>query len=317
MPVIISGGAGFIGVNLVRHLLSLNIKVIVFDNLSNSSISQIEEFICDTNFIFVNVDISNLHAYDLAVKNLGIEVSAIWHLAANSDIQSGISDPDIDLRDTFMTTFNTLKIVRKYSIRTLSFASSSAIYGDQGNNLITEDMGPLLPISNYGAMKLASEAIICSATESFLERAYIYRFPNVVGAPATHGVILDLIRKLKKTPNHLLVLGSGAQEKPYLHVDDLIDAMFFVQNSQSKKLNIFNIAPNNLPIKVSRIAEEIVQKLSPFAKIEYGKMDKGWLGDIPRVNYSSDKIYSLGWTPRLNSSEAISLAIDEILKQEL
>lgn len=316
MSVIVSGGAGFIGVNLVRQLLNLNKKVIVFDNLTNSSISHINEFISNDNFTFVNLDISNFIDYDHAVKDLCNDVESIWHLAANSDIQSGISDLDIDFRDTFMTTLNTLKIMKKYSISTLSFASSSAIYGDQGTNLITEDMGPLLPISNYGAMKLSSEAMICSACESFLEKAYIYRFPNVVGVPATHGVILDLVRKIKKNPSLLHVLGNGTQEKPYLHVHDLIDAMFFVQNIKLKRLNIFNIASNSLPIKVSRIAEEILQKLAPNAKIKYEKKDRGWQGDIPKVNFSCEKIYSLGWRPRLNSSEAVSLAIDQVIQQE-
>ena len=137
-------------------------------------------------------------------------------MAANSDIPAGVLNPDIDLRDTFLTTFEILKAMKKFNIKVLNFASSSAIYGDFGNEIIHESIGPLFPISNYGAMKLASEAQISAACEGFLNRANIFRFPNVVGAPATHGVILDFINKLRLNKNELQVLGNGTQQKAYL-----------------------------------------------------------------------------------------------------
>ena len=122
------------------------------------------------------------------------------------------------IRDTFLTTYNLLLLCKKNKIGKFYFASSSAVYGDHGTKPITEDLGPLMPISNYGAMKLASEAICFSAYESWLDDLRIFRFPNVVGTPATHGVILDFIEKLKNSPNSLSVLGNGSQEKSYLHV---------------------------------------------------------------------------------------------------
>ena len=91
-----------------------------------------------------------------------------------------------------MTTFNLLEVAKKYSIKNFFFASSSAVYGDHGNRNIDENVGPMMPISNYGAMKLASEGLCFAAYENFLEKLRIFRFPNVVGTPATHGVILDI-----------------------------------------------------------------------------------------------------------------------------
>ena len=120
-----------------------------------------------------------------------------------------------------MTTFNIIRACREKNIKKLVFASSSAIYGDHGEKSIYEDISPLMPISNYGAMKLASEAICLAAKHEFLEKLMIYRFPNVVGTPATHGVIYDFVRKLKKDNRSLEVLGNGTQKKSYLHVKTL------------------------------------------------------------------------------------------------
>ena len=94
-----------------------------------------------------------------------------------------------------MTTYNIVNAMKGSSFNSIYFASSSAIYGDHAEKILNENMGPLIPISNYGAMKLSSEAIISAACEAYLERAVIFRFPNVVGVPATHGVLYDFSSK--------------------------------------------------------------------------------------------------------------------------
>jgi UDP-glucose 4-epimerase len=318
MPILITGVAGFIGSNLARKFLREGRSVIGLDNLCRGSMGNLAQLQANPLFVFCNVDLSDLASYQKALS--GYEhcnaIQEVWHLAANSDIPAGISDAAIDLRDTFMTTFNTLEVMKQYQIPVLAFASTSAVYGDLGDQILTEDIGPLFPISNYGAMKLASEALISSSVEGFLERAYIFRFPNVIGVPATHGVILDFIHKLKKTPGNLEVLGNGSQRKGYLHVDDLIDAMLEIQKLTSKPLNYFNIGAGDDGIYVRDIAQLVVQMASPGANIHFGDGDKGWVGDVPRFQYSIDKLKQLGWAPKLNSKEAVRLAIEQILAQD-
>jgi UDP-glucose 4-epimerase len=240
----------------------------------------------------------------------------VWHLAANSDIPAGIADPGVDLRDTFMTTFNVLRVMEERKIGELLFASSSAIYGDLGEKELTESTGPLFPISNYGAMKLASEAMITAAVEKFLGRALLFRFPNVVGLPATHGVILDFVRRLRSEPDHLDVLGDGSQQKSYLHVTELVEAMLFIQARAAKKVDVFNIGPTDTGIFVRDIARETAAAVAPGARLNFGTDNKGWVGDVPRFTYSTAKLSALGWTPKLSSLEAVRRAIDEINRQE-
>jgi len=319
MSILITGAAGFIGSNLVENFLNEGKKVIGIDNFSRGEAKNISKFQSNPLFIFHEMDMNDYKNYHSIIKaESELEfIDEVWHMAANSDIPAGIKDASVDLKDTFMTTFYTLQIMQDFDIKFLSFASSSAIYGDLGEIKLVEDVGPLFPISNYGAMKLASEASISAAVESYLDAAYIFRFPNVVGVPATHGVILDFINKLKESPQNLKVLGDGTQQKSYLHINDLINAMIKIRNGSQKGINYYNIgAYDDDGIPVRDIANLVVERVSPKANINFGKGNKGWVGDVPKFKYSVDKLVSIGWQPNLNSIDAIKLAIDEIAHQE-
>ena len=318
MTIFITGVAGFIGSNLARRMLERGSRVAGFDNLSLGSNANLRPILGHTAFEFAVVDLADLAAYRSALQTLHARspIREVWHLAASSDIPAGVADPRVDLRDTFMTTFNTLVLMKELGVRTIVFASSSAIYGDLGDRELREDAGPLFPISNYGAMKLASEAAISGALESHLERAYLYRFPNVVGVPATHGVILDFVRKLKATPANLEVLGDGSQQKGYLHAEELIDAMLFARDRAGDRLNCFNIGAEDGGVNVRFIAETVVKRVSPQARISYGQGNKGWVGDVPRFRYSVAKLAALGWRPGLGSAATVCRAVDQIAQQE-
>jgi UDP-glucose 4-epimerase len=315
MMEIIAGGAGFIGAHLTNALLSSSdAEVLVLDNLSKGRTRHLSWALSTGRCRFLDVDCADLTTLRPLVKEaLGdCRPRAIWHLAANSDIPAGISDPLIDVRDTFMTTFNLLLLMKELAIPRFHFASSSAVYGDFSEKRIREDAGPCLPISNYGAMKLASEAQISAALESFGERASIFRFPNVVGAPATHGVIFDFVNRLRSTPSTLTVLGNGSQQKPYLHVSDVVAAMQFIACHGREKINLYNIGPNDDGVTVKFIAETVVEQISPGAQIIYGSGARGWVGDVPKFRYSVDRLAQLGWRPSRDSQAAIRLAVKEI-----
>jgi UDP-glucose 4-epimerase len=166
-------------------------------------------------------------------------------------------------------------------------------------------------------MKLASEAAISAALESHLDCAYLFRFPNVIGVPATHGVILDFIRKLQDSPANLNVLGDGTQQKSYLHVEELIGAMLFIRDQASDSLNYYNIGADDEGVTVRFIAETVVERVSPNARISYGVGNKGWVGDVPKFSYSINKLAMLGWRPSLGSAQALQKAVAQIAKQEI
>jgi UDP-glucose 4-epimerase len=314
---LITGAAGFIGSHLVSALLSRGHNVVAFDSLTLGNIRYLETALASGRCTFRQIDCANLTEFRSAVGTAldGCKCSTIWHLAANSDIPAGIANPHIDLRDTFMTTFNALLVMREFAIPDFHFASSSAVYGDFGGVEISEHAGPCQPISNYGAMKLASEGQICAALESQGRKASIFRFPNVVGAPATHGVILDFINKLRADRSRLPVLGDGTQQKSYLHVDDLVAAMLFIAEAGRDKINLYNIGPRDAGVTVRFIAEYVRDVVAPGAEISYGHGDRGWVGDIPRFRYATNRLVKLGWQPRMDSEAAVCRAVRDIAGQ--
>ena len=314
--ILVTGAAGFIGSHLVDALLASGQIVVGIDNLKLGRRENLALALKNPRFQFFQADLNDLAATGeiLARETRIAPFTQVWHLAANSDIRAGVADPDVDLRDTFLSTHSVLKLMRANGIPQLAFASTSAIYGVH-DRALTEDIGPLFPISNYGAMKLASEAAISASVESFLQRAWIFRFPNVVGSRATHGAIYDFCHKLLKNPTELEVLGDGTQQKPYFHVADLLDAMLFITAHAQDKLNCYNIGTSDSVTTVRYLAETTVRHASPKAAIRYTGGNRGWVGDVPKVNYSVEKLKKLGWAPRLTSDQAVDRAVAEIVKE--
>jgi len=317
MPhILFTGAAGFIASHLADRFILDGYRVTGIDNFTRGTRENLREALSNSDFKLIEANAADEGQMREAFRRAQeIEpVSEVWHMAANSDIGAGIADPRVDLRDTFMTTFQTLVMMREFGIPCLAFASSSAIYGVHGT-AIHEDIGPAFPISNYGAMKLGSEGLISAALETFLERAWIFRFPNVVGTRATHGVIYDLLRKLRNSPAALEVLGDGSQQKPYLHVCELVEAMIFIRQKSGERLNCYNVSGEDAGATVRSIAETVIGVASPGTPIHYTGGTKGWAGDVPKYRYSTEKLQKLGWCPSMTSEQAVERAVREIYQE--
>ncbi len=313
MDMIVTGAAGFIASHLCDRLLARGHSVLGIDNMSRGTRENLGNALANPCFRLVACDLADDAAVRSAVDPLlaGAAPRTVWHLAANSDIPAGVADPGVDLRDTFLTTYNILNLMRRHGIGEIAFASTSAVYGEHGRRLV-ETLGPLLPISNYGAMKLAGEAAISAATESHLRRSCIFRFPNVVGSRGTHGVIYDLLGKLAGRPNTLEVLGDGRQKKPYLHVSELVEAMLFIWDKAQEKLALYNIGPEDDGAEVSYIAQTVVDVSGRGVPLHFTGGDRGWVGDVPRFSYSVEKLAKLGWRPKMKSADAVRKAVEEL-----
>ncbi len=310
MKILITGGAGFIGSHLTDRLLAEGHSVVVYDNLSLGRLDNIEEAQKNPNFSFIEGDILDKEKFFAVFENNKFDI--VFHMAANSDIARSHANPDVDFDNTLRTTYNTLLAMKEFGVKKIVFASTSAIYGETLEK-VAETYGPLFPASHYGASKLASEAYISSFCENYGIQAWITRFPNVVGERSTHGVIRDFIKKLKKTPERLEVLGNGMQYKPYLYVKDLVEAILYVWKNTNDKINFYNLGVDSRT-RVKEIAQMVIEEMGLNAKIEYTGGDRGWVGDVPEFNYNLDKIHKLGWEAKNTSNEAVRKAIRYILE---
>ena len=318
---IITGVSGLVGSTLLSKMLSKNDSIVIgIDNLKLGKLKFIKKFLNKKNFYFLKLNLDksiNNSKIKQILKNCRLE--EMWLLAANSDIQAGINNPNIDYRDTFLSTFNILNFVKPYlNINSkIIFSSSSAIYGDLGKNM-HEKSAPFMPESNYGAMKLASEGFISSYSFSNKIKSFIFRFPNVVGTNLTHGVIYDLSRKILSNKKYLKVLGNGEQCKPYSHVDEIVHCMMYVAKMKSSKLvNFYNIGTNDKGVKVKNIVKFLVKKFNYKKKILFEKNIRGWKGDIPFYSYSTKKINKMGYKFKLSSILALKKTIKNISKKTL
>ncbi len=316
MNVFVSGGAGFIGSHLVARLVSVATveQVTVYDNFSSGEKWHLENLIGCPGMTVVNADIKDLSKLTEAMAGSDL----VFHLASNADISMATTRPDIDFWEGTYLTQNILEAMRRNGIRRLLYTSGSGVYGETGLVPVAEDFGPLLPISTYGASKLAGEALICSYCHMFDIHARAFRFANVVGPKQTHGVVYDFIRRLRKDPTSLPILGDGSQSKSYIHVDDVLDAVFIGNlHSAGTSYDCFNVATDNY-ITVRDIADLVVQEMGlgrDQVSYRFTGGDRGWKGDVPIVRFDLARIHRLGWRARYSSREALRRAIQAQLQE--
>lgn len=311
MKVLVTGGAGFIGSHLVDKLLPGN-EVTVLDNFSSGNRKHLTQHRDNPNFNLVEANLLDAGIIERAL----VGKDFVFHLAANPDVKLGAENTRVHLDQNVLATYNLLEAMRKTGVNKIAFTSTSTIYGEATVIPTPENYGPLVPISLYGASKLSCEALISAYCHTFEMQSWIFRFANIVGERGTHGVLLDFIRKLKKNPKELEILGSGKQRKSYLEVKDCVDAMMHCVDHSLDETNIFNIGSSD-SIDVTGIAD-IVAKRMGLSGVDYkytGGIDgRGWKGDVKIMLLSIEKIKELGWSPHFNSAKAIDAATDALLK---
>ena len=311
MKALVVGGAGFIGSNLCEALIDRENQVVCIDNLSNGNRENINEILSNENFIFYEGDATDKEFLEKVFSEE--KPNAVFHLAANSDIQASASNPAVEYRNTYTTTFSILECMRKYGTKQLFFASTSAIYGDKRGVKLREDTPDLSPISYYGAAKLGSEALIQAYSYMNDMNALIFRFPNVIGPKLTHGVIYDFIRKLDNNKEVLNILGDGKQTKPYIYVRDLVEAIVDFTSETKTGVEIYNLGVSGAT-SVREIADIICEELGlKNVRYEFTGGESGWKGDVPQFQYCLDKIHKLGWKAQYTSDEAVRKTVRDVI----
>jgi len=313
---LVTGGAGFIGSHVVDRLISSGTEVNVLDNLSAGSIENLS--LCKDNkkCHFINKDLNDHESLKASLK----DVEIVFHIAADPEVRTGFEHPEISYDENIRNTFYLLEEIRKSNVKTMLFTSSSTVYGEPEIIPTPENYGPLIPISPYGASKLACEALISSYCHTYGIKGQIFRLANVIGSRSKHGVLWDFINKLRINKKKLEVLGNGKQSKSYLHVSDCVDCFFFCLSKLKNQAEMFNIG-NVDRIDVTSMAKILcgIMNLENVEILINGgtKDGRGWIGDVKMMHLDISKLKKLGWSPRLSSLEAVKLASQELLKDPL
>jgi UDP-glucose 4-epimerase len=283
------------------------LRVVIFDNFSSGQLSHIQEISDDPRVELTKADLKELGAVTSAMAGC----DTVFHLAANPDIARAVTQPDIDFWEGTYLTQNILEAMRVNNVRKIFYTSGSGVYGENPEIAFREDYGPCLPISTYGASKLACEGLIAAYCHMFDLCGRAFRFANVVGSRQTHGVGYDFVHRLKADGTRLRILGDGTQRKSYIHVEDVLTAMQVTDEQGAKAYDIFNVATDD-SITVREIADLAVKvcAIAPGeTQYEFTGGDRGWKGDVPMVRFDCSKIKALGWTARRTSVAAITDAI--------
>jgi UDP-glucose 4-epimerase len=313
MRALVTGGAGFIGSHLCDTLVERNHEVWCVDNLYLGREENILHLQGNPRFHFHKIDVLNKERLEELFRAVVFDV--VFHLAANSDIARGSRCHDVDLQLNFMTTLAILEAMLAHGVKRVFFASTSAVFGETRAPL-TEDFGPLRPISFYGASKLAAEAYISVFVSNYGFKAWILRFPNVVGERMTHGAIYDFVARLRRDSSKLQVLGNGTQTKPYLYVKDLIRAVLCLIEKADEPLAVYHVGNETLT-SVREVATIVVEEMGLAGiPIEFTEADRGWVGDVPYFHYDISRIKALGWQPACNSTQSVRLAVRRTLGKE-
>jgi UDP-glucose 4-epimerase len=307
----ITGGAGFIGAHLVNRLLETTAATVtVFDNFSNGRRWAFGERLGDPRLAIVEGDAADQAALVRAIAGHDV----VYHFAANPDIARAAREPAIDFVNGTLLTHNVVEAMRQTGVRRILFSSGSGVYGEVPPVPIPEEYPRMIPISTYGAGKLASESLISAYCHMFELTGTAFRFANVVGPHQTHGVAHDFLRRLAKDPSRLLILGDGQQTKPYIHIDDVLAAFQLMESGQGSGYDVFNVGTDD-SLTVRQIADIVVEQMGlEGVRYEFTGGARGWKADVPVYKLDTRKIRGRGWSSVRDSRQAVTDAVAAMLR---
>jgi UDP-glucose 4-epimerase len=300
---VITGGCGFIGSHLVDALSGRGEEVAVIDNLSTGSEANIAGSVGGGKVVLRRADLLSAGWEEILDG-----ARMVWHLAADPDVRMSATRPEDVVRNNILATVRVLDAMRNHGVSRIVFTSTSTVYGEASVIPTPEDYAPLEPISVYAASKLACEALISAYCHSYGMQAWVFRFANIIGERSNHGVIRDFIHKLRKNPRSLEILGDGRQTKSYLEVRECVRAMLLAVDRAEGTYNVFNIGSEDW-IDVKGIADIVVSALG-LSEVDYRFTggERGWVGDVPRMLLSIDRLRALGWEPAMGSRQSVIAA---------
>jgi UDP-glucose 4-epimerase len=294
--VLVTGGAGFLGSNLVDALVEAGASVRVLDNLHSGHESNLDDM-----RDHVDLRIADLRDRD-AVSDAVKGCSSVFHLGANSSVPFSVEDREYDFGTNVTGTWHVADAVIRHDVERVVFTSTAAVYGTPVYTPVDEKH-PLDPVSPYGASKLAGERLLFAYSPIFNFDLTIVRIFNTFGPRQRHYVIYDLMQKLKRNPDRLEVLGSGNQLRDYCFVSDMVAGLMLAAGVASSPAQVVNISGGRT-VSIRELTALIVDTLGlENTEVEFGL--PSWEGDIDVLSGDISRIKGLGFSPTVPFEEGL------------
>lgn len=308
MKYFITGGAGFVGSNMVDKLLSLGHEVVAYDNGSTGVERFLEYAKTNQRLTLIWGDI--LDQSKLTESMYGCDF--VFHFAANADIRDNLSHPEFVFEQNARGTFCVLEAMRTNGIKKIAFSSTGSVYGEPKVFPTPENAPFPIQTSLYAASKVYGENMIASYCEGYGFTGYIFRFVSLLGERYPHGHVFDFVRKLKDDPSTLQILGNGHQKKSYLYIEDCLNAILAAVEHSSEKVNIYNLGTDEY-CEVKDSAAWIAARMGVRPEFTFTGGERGWIGDSPFIYLDTQKIRSTGWRPKLTIQQSVERTVDYLL----
>lgn len=311
MKYFVTGGAGFIGSNMVDRILARGDEVVAYDNFSTGRKEFLTQASQNRRFTLAEGDTLDEEKMAHAMKGCDF----VFHFAANADVRMGCEHPKKDLEQNTIATFHVLEAMRKNKISRIGFSSTGSVYGE-AEVIPTPEQAPFpVQTSLYGASKLACEGMLEAYAEGFGYTVYIFRFVSILGERYTHGHVFDFYKNLKENQQSLHILGNGKQRKSYLYVQDCLDAIFTVIGQAKDRVNIYNLGTDEY-CEVNDSASWIAERMGLKPVFTYGGGDRGWIGDNPFIYLDTSRVRALGWQPKYGIRDGVLKTVDFLENNE-
>lgn len=301
--VIVTGGAGFIGSNLVDALVQRGEEVHIVDDFSTGQEA------------FIQGVAAQVHRLDLTKEAEGLReifagAKSVFHLAANADVRFGMQNTRRDLEQNVVATMRVAEAAAAEGVSDVIFSSTGAVYGETLEHPTPESAKFPMQTSLYGMSKVAAEGILSTYASNNHFRTTIFRFVSVLGDRYMHGHVIDFVRQLVNDPSTLRILGDGTQRKSYMHVHDCVGALLDLRASSS--VDVFNLGSDEF-CTVKDSVDWICLRMSLDPELRFGRGRRGWIGDNPFTWLDVSKARRCGWQAERKIKDSIEETVDWLL----
>ena len=312
--ILVTGGAGTVGCNIVKKLVDRNAEVTVVDNLSAYPFDYLKDYgVGDISAVnFVKGDITDKNLMDNLIQKQDIVI----HAAALADVGACVRNPEIEFQTNVVSTQGILETSKKNNIEKFIFISSAAVYG-MGNRGIFRETDPCFPVSNYALSKYWGEQQTKLYYDLYDLPTTSIRFFSVYGSPqipkqGSHSWAVAIFGALAKKGKPITVFGDGNQIRDFTHVTDIAESVVLSTEKNSTNGKFFNVGTGK-PTKINEIVEKVFQNVDPVP-INY----KPYPAGDPIGGYSDTTLMKklLNWEPEMTLENGIKEYFDWFSEHE-